>query len=259
MNIQNSVNHTLILLIGALALLSVPARAASYIQVSFLTVNEIYSTLPYSVDISDSQPNLGSARVAADLALGTIKMRLDTLPPGQISHSWVVYALCSDDFTIFGPDPVGTPINVTASITLNAQAVAPLLDEDTPAPGGQSFGSAAIGIGNAGRASFSFSTQTNVSTSPFPINLATSQVIGAQAGIPFSLSYFTRLEGMNSTSIDAFNTAYLGFDLPSGYIVTSSGGYVVPEPSSVALVLISLIVASLIVSCSRRTQRNTMA
>ena len=68
-------------------------------------------------------------------------------------------------------------------------------------------------------------------------------------GTPFDLAWSVRLNGQNGVIMDFGNSAFISFDLPDGYALTSLGGYsqglppvgAVPEPQHVAVLAAGLI------------------
>jgi PEP-CTERM motif-containing protein len=192
---------------------------------------------PYVLDVSQTDTN-GSGRGVVDLGAGTLKATTTTTGVG-----FTVIATGNDLFTVGGPPP-GTPVSVTATLTAGGTGL-------IPEPGRSFQTMVQIQKGSGGAPvdfellTFQAGNNAPLAT-PFDIALDASITFAAEAGTPFPIVYFLRLDAGNGAgnTLDFGATGHLSFAVDQG-TVTSSGGFgtaaaAVPEPATIALLATGL-------------------
>ena len=154
-------------------------------------------------------------------------------------------AIIRDDYVISGPDgPVEITLNLTGEATFTAQEQ---LNSGIISGTGNFNIYIGTGVSSDGRNVSGIQAQDNLlllsiqDTNPRSVELETSYTTTVQANENFTFSYGFVVNGSGGYLAEGLNTAAIGIDLPEGYTITSSLGYVVPEPSSLALAGIGLV------------------
>jgi hypothetical protein len=185
---------------------------------------------------------LAGASIGADAMRGSVQ----TTGAGLFAF---LYMSMVDTYTLSSSTlPPGTAVPITVSF----RAVGSMIPEGIFFPSGPlagyGGGSFQIKIGNAfstepfmipesGRinspfeptASASFFLSNAPSAAPIPLDLTATHTFDATIGAPFDLAFQLQATPKAAT-IDFSNTAMIGFAVPEGTVITSTGGFGNPTP-----------------------------
>jgi hypothetical protein len=164
-------------------------------------------------------------------------LRVEVRPQfSGVGVNCVAIARLTDDYTLGGP--AGTTIPVTATLDVHySLAVGSRYDAqlatELHAPGVDKSGFYEQRVSDNG-----YETSGNP-------DVSLSATFDWTVGDTHELVWRLAALGLQTVHVDAGNTATVGFQLPSGYTVTSSLGFVsVPEPTAAVLVLPVLALAA---------------
>lgn len=213
---------------------------------------------PYTVTqdvLTATTHNIGNGSLAA----GVLQVYSQALSSFNTFASAGIYA--RDTFTVSGPS--NAPLTITAVFT--AHGTANLIV--SPNPGGLVMGGNATanmcGPGGSfacGGDSFSqlgfpptyqaYNGPITSSNTPGQSYLERSYTFQVTPGTPFSMTYEIILGVYNGSTMNMYNTGNLSFTLPTGYAITSLGGYgaattqppaAVPEPATWTMLGLGLV------------------
>ncbi|MDZ4805883.1 MAG: hypothetical protein SGI90_13570 [Candidatus Eisenbacteria bacterium] len=180
----------------------------------------------------------GNYSITADAMVGPETIRGAAATFGNFAFAFLDISMI-DTYTVSSKTlPNGTVVPVT--VTFDAEAVL------TPNPVASSFGGGVFGIrigsgmntapivipentrvfGDLGPAASSqiFLGIPQPNSTPQPLHLTATYSFNATIGTPFDLAYYLAARPGGSI-IDFHNTASIGFTLPPGTAITSTGGY----------------------------------
>ncbi|HEX7878498.1 MAG TPA: hypothetical protein VF720_03765 [Candidatus Eisenbacteria bacterium] len=188
-------------------------------------------------DVGHGQFGPGFA-IVADATIGPELFRGSVRSTGNFTNTFVDMSMI-DTYTLHSKTlPEGTTVSVTVHFEFEA-TLTPIFNVLAFGGGavsiriGDGFQTAPIVIpentrvtGNLGPTASQqvFYGVPQPSGAPIPIHLSATNSFTAQIGVPFDRSYFLGLRPASS-EIDFHNTGTIGFDLPDGVTITSTGGF----------------------------------
>lgn len=155
-----------------------------------------------------------------------------------------LYVDARDQFTVTGPT-VGETISITAHLLAAGTASVQTASGTGKIEPYLGTGWDATYGGVTSFADYASDSTGYVANTVVPLAAEATYTFDVDTGTSFQLSYGIRIYAAayasGTTTVDALNTATLSFDLPSGYTISSLGGFGAPEPATALMLGFGLV------------------